>query len=149
MFWWVGHMPTSWEAVVRMAVRGLTLIDKLERKKITCQCATENCCHLALLVSSTCLVLCFFIVHCVHGTIFISVWSQFMISSGGMSSTTSCRKFAFISLKLASVYLLVAVVAFLWTNFIRPGANEPSACWATLDLGIQQALYDHTLKGYL
>ena len=35
-------MPTSREAVVRMAMRGPTLIYKLERKKITCQHATEK-----------------------------------------------------------------------------------------------------------
>jgi len=137
-------------------VRGLTPIDNLERKKIACQrqCATKNFCHLALNLhplSSTHLVPCFSTVHSVHGTIFIPVWTKFMISSGGLSSittveTNSCRKFAS---KLATVYLLVAVVAFLWTNPMQSRSKQAQCLLSNTGPPYSAGLFDHTLEEYL
>ena len=64
------------------------------------------------------------IVHAKDGTILIPVWSQFRISSAGISSIvtvaiTSARNAFFSTAKSTGACLLLAVVAFLWTNFIH------------------------------
>ena len=59
-----------------------------------------------------------------EGTSLIPGWSQFVISSGGISSMvtvahTSSRNDFFSAEKLSMECILLAVVALLWTKFMR------------------------------
>ena len=86
---------------------------------------TAVICLLSLMpTSSTLLDLLSCIVQDADRTNFILVWSQLRTNSGGISSnsmmlTKSSKNSFLFPLKFTSASLLLAVVAFLWTKFMR------------------------------
>ena len=122
----MGNVPSWWKCEVRMTLWGPAFVNDLDRKSpVRYPQKTAVIWRLSLTPTiSTRFAPRSFNVHVEEGTTLIPVWSQFKMSSAGISSmvtvaTTSFRNTFFCSAKFASLALLLTVVAFLYTNFMR------------------------------
>ena len=118
------YVPVLWKLVARVASGSLPLVDQLEGRKSPERVPQNSAviCRLSFNpVNSTRLAPLWSIVQEDEGTILRPVWSQFKISSGGISSTatvvtTSSRNWALSSSNCSTRLLLLLVVPLRLTN---------------------------------
>lgn len=120
----MGDVPSRWKHEVRMTTWGFSFVNYLNWKKIARQRSTENSCLSVTPTISTCFEPYSSIVQVEKGTTLIPVCSQFKMSLTKILfmltvANTLFRSVFFCSAKFALLALLLAVVAFLCTNFMH------------------------------